>query len=224
MRTFILRHDSNLSREYAAVCAQSCEDLNIEYEYFEGFSNMLGSDAQKQIGVIERVLPTNREIDHPRNRGQLCTASHLALWKKMVDEDIPVATILEHDAIMLHRCDIPIPDGTLVCFGYKTDKKDRYKYEHLKPEKLTPIKAHRGSHAYALTKGSAKMLVDGVKARGTAGCIDSHVFTTPRFRAGLNMSIVDPICAIAWCRESTIQKKASTGNSSLIASYKNNLR
>lgn len=44
-KTFILRHSNEKSHEYAAVAAKSCDDVGIKWEYFNGYTNMIGKDA-----------------------------------------------------------------------------------------------------------------------------------------------------------------------------------
>ena len=83
MRTFILRHDSSISHEYAKIAAESCDKHNMNWEYFEGFSGIKGSDALKSCG-INVLKETKAPINSSKNKGQLCTASHVAMWKKII--------------------------------------------------------------------------------------------------------------------------------------------
>ena len=222
MRTFILRHDDPRSHEYAAVAAESCDKHNMRWEYFEGFSGIKGSDALKSCG-IDVQKETQVAIDTPKNKGQLCTASHVAMWKKMIDEKIYEAVILEHDAIMIKPFDMMLPKNTIVALGYKIHKPDSYNPPNEKTCCLRKIKSIHGSHAYALTLETAKTLYNGVIQRRTAGCIDSHVMQREKFRNGVNMMIADPIVALGWVRESTIWNKSAIDRGPQIKSFKENL-
>lgn len=222
MRTFILRHDDPRSHEYAAIAAKSCDKHNMQWEYFEGFSGIKGSDALKSCG-IEPKKETQVAINSSKNKGQLCTASHVAIWKKMIDENIYEAIILEHDAIMIKPFEVMLPTNTIIALGYKIHKPSKYNPPDEKTCCLRKIKGIHGSHAYALTLETAKTLYDGVIERRTAGCIDSHIMQKDRFRNGVNMMIADPIVALAWIRESTIWNKSSATNTQYIKSYQENL-
>lgn len=223
MKTFILRHASKLSYEYANAAAESCQKYNVDWEYFEGFSGIKGSDALKSLG-ININKETEQKNDSSANRAQLCTAGHVAIWKKIVDENINQAIILEHDAIILDNINFEIPDNTIVALGYKINDPNRYTKPNI-PRVLNPISGIQGSHAYALTNQTAAKLLDGIKRRGTAGCIDMHVMQSNKFRNGVNMMVADPIVALGWVRESTIWGKAVvTSNKNVLNSFRNNLK
>ena len=224
MRTFILRHDDPISYNYAKTAADSCDALGIQWEYFEGFSNITAYDAYKQINLFPLQGSSGSNIHSSKNKASLCTASHVAIWKKIVDENIDQAIILEHDAIILDNINFEIPDNTIIALGYKINDPNRYTKPNIS-RVLTPISGIQGSHAYALTNQTAAKLLDGIKRRGTAGCIDMHVMQSNKFRNGVNMMIVDPIVALGWVRESTIWNKAVvTSNNNLLNSFRNNLK
>lgn len=221
MRTFILKHNDPKSVQYAAVAAESCSKHGMQWEYFEGFSGIKGSDALKACG-IDVKKETAVPIESSENKAQLCTASHVAMWKKMIDEKIDEAVILEHDAIMIKPFDVMLPKNSIVALGYKINTPSSYKPPNEKTC-LRKIERMNGSHAYALNLGTAEKLYTGVVERKTAGCIDMHVMQTSRFRNGVNMMIADPIVALGWLRDSTIWKKAAKDKRSKIKSFTDNL-
>lgn len=222
MKTYILYHDHPKSIEYSREAAKSCDDLGIPYELFKGYGNIMSADAARHLGVIsDPNIKDKFGIDHTKNKASLCSLSHAAIWKKMAEEEHD-AIILEHDAIMLHKFELNIPEGEIVQLGYKVN--NIKSYDHLaagKPKNLTTITTHSGSHAYALTHDSAKRLWEGVKHRQGTGCIDQHVMQSKKYRQNLSMSIADPICALGWLRESTIWNKASNTNKTFISSFGN---
>lgn len=226
MKTYILRHDSPVSHEYAAVCAESCDKLGMEWEYFEGFCKIYAVDAYRSINLfqIDEYITSKIKIDDSRNKAALCTASHVAMWKKIAEEK-ETAIILEHDAIMLHKPKFIIPDNTIVTLGYKL--RNPAAYDHVSagaPHKITPINKFSGSHAYAITSETAETLINGIIKRKTAGCIDTHFFGSSRFRNGVDLAIADPVCAIGWLRESTIWYSSKDGITRLyIESFRKNL-
>ena len=61
--------------------------------------------------------------------GAACaTVGHFIIWKKIVDQNI-CGIVLEHDALMLHKPEVDIPDDQLVCLGYKVRDPENYKHE-----------------------------------------------------------------------------------------------
>lgn len=225
MRTFILRHDDPISHEYAKTCADSCDALGIQWEYFEGFCGITAFEAYEQIALFPlQGKPNTSEINTSKNKAALCTASHVAIWKKIVEENIPEATILEHDAIMLDTVKVKLPDNAIVALGYKINDPKRYTLPK-EEQKLTNISGISGSHAYALSYQACKTLLDGVKSRQSGGCIDSHVMMGSRFRNGLSMKVVDPIVSLGWIRKSTIWRKSQQGRmGQTIDSFQRNYR
>jgi len=222
MKAFILRHDSQLSHEYSEIASESCDAVKLEWEYFDGFSNMLGSDAQKQLGIIANPKKTKRSVNSAENKAQLCTAGHMGIWKHIVDNDVEEAVILEHDAVMLQKPDFKFPDDAVIALGYKLHDINRYAHQEQKSE-LRKIDRHSGSHAYALSKRAAQQLLDGISKSGSAGCIDQHMFRANRFRNNLNLYISDPICAIGWIRKSTIWNESSNHNFEYVDSFREKL-
>ena len=221
MRTFILRHDNSISHEYAKIAAESCDKHNMNWEYFEGFSGIKGSDALKSCG-INVLKETKAPINSSKNKGQLCTASHVAMWKKIIDNKIHEAVILEHDAIMIKPFNAMLPENTIVALGYKINNPHNYD----PPDEITccyrKIEGIQGSHAYAITYKTAQRLYDGVVKRKTAGCIDSHVMQKNTFRNGVNMMITDPIVSLGWLRDSTIWNRTARDTSIKIESFEKN--
>lgn len=223
---FILRHNSEVSKRYSVDASNSCDKLGLKWEYFEGFSGIDSTDAWRQLSLIkidDKKTPFG--VDTSRNKAALCTASHVAIWKKIVDEDHQCAIILEHDALMLHKLDLDIPDHTILALGYKIPNPSKYKHEIAgPPARLQKIDGFNGSHAYAITKNTAQKLIDGIKYRGTSGCIDTHYFQKNSYRNGNNLMLCDPVAAIGWIRESTIWQNSSQINRKFIPSFKNNLK
>lgn len=218
---FILRHDHPISIKYSETCALTCENIGLKYEFFEGYSNISKHEVWRQLDLFK--IPNNIS-DQPAGshgaKSACCTSSHQKIWKKIVDENIPSAIILEHDAVMLHSLNINIPEG-LVALGYRVNSLDQYDYNRAGPPKnYVTISKHAGSHAYAITNKTANDYVSELKKYGPRGCIDMHYFQSGK----RNISIVNPIAAVAYLRESTIQNKSSKQNIHIIDSFRNNLK
>lgn len=213
MKAYILKHASQISEQYANTCAASCDRVGLPWEYFEGFSNMRDFTAWNNIGLFDFVWNNTKEkaIDASNNRAGLCSAGHAAIWKKIVEGDDQVAVILEHDAIMLHLPTIAIPNDTLVALGYRLENLSKYKHERAGPPiNVVDRGKHNGSHAYAITKVTAKKLLEEiVENKGPLGCIDSYYF---RGKSKFKVMMTDPICALAWVRKSSIWTKPAGEN------------
>ena len=219
MKTYILRHDSPVSHEYAAVCAESCDKLGIEWEYFEGYCNMSTLSAWQDLNIVPLDNRHDKPLNTNRERGELCTASHVAIWKKIAKDD-DMAVILEHDAVMLHRFEMTPPDMKFVALGYKINNLEDYDHVSAGPPKdIVRMSRHKGTHAYAINQMTAKHLISEIVENGGGlGCVDNTWFAGKKTK--VTMSITDPICAVAWLRQSTIWGNSSKVNSTLIESYK----
>lgn len=217
---YILRHDDPISYAYSETAAESCEKLELEWKYFEGFSNISANRVHHFFGIEKQ---NHISITSSENKAALCTLGHIAIWKDIIENQYETAIILEHDALMLHRFDLEIPDNVIVALGYKETSPHKYNHERAgAPTKIVSIESHNGSHAYALNNKTAQTLLKGYERNKTIGCIDKHVFQRPKYRNGVDIAIADPICAIGWLRESTIWKKSSEYNRTYIESYSNN--
>lgn len=217
-KAYIIRIDSDISQKYATHCAISCEKNDMPYEFFEGFTE---KDELPQIWK-KLALKTTPTV---KGKGGAATASHIGVWKKILESG-EAAIILEHDAILLHKLDINIPDGEMVVLGYKVV--DPQNYDHTvagPPNKIESRAKHGGAHAYAITPNTAKILLDDIHKHGLTRMIDNAYFLrlNGKHKNQTKLSITDPICALGWVRESTIWKKAAIDNyGPLLESFKKN--
>ena len=221
-KVYIIRIDTPTSKEYAKVCADSCDKVGMKWEYYDGY---MPTSLEHQNEIWSNfVFPIKWAARLP-NGAAGCTMSHAALWKKIADEK-DCAIILEHDAIMLQPCNIDIPDDRLVSMGYKYYNAHKYDYETAgAPKQVVDVDHNHGSHAYAVTHIMAQTLVDELIEHGIRNAIDNvHFLPMRRQFTKTKMAIVDPICALGWLRDSTIWGKSATENNvrEMLKSFKDN--
>lgn len=219
---YILKINTPLSNEYAKVCSDSCDQVGIEWEYFQGYQNMKGRAAWCKTGIKMKFQEKYNHIENPSSaeKAECCSAGHASIWKKIAEGEHESAIILEHDAIMLHSINIEIPDNMIVVLGYKTPTPQ--KYNHIQagpPTELKPIQAHEGAHAYAITKKTAVMLIEEIEQRGLLGCVDNAYFLKNR-KTKVPISIMSPTPAIGWLRKSSIWANSAQKNYAFIDSFK----
>jgi len=218
IKAYILRIDAPLSKQYAKDCADSCEKVGVEWEYFDWFHDVDANHAWNTIGLKNKIIRRNSS-----NKAQLATSGHAAIWKKIADNK-ECAIILEHDAIMLHKIEIDIPDNQIVVLGYKL--KNPSEYDHVNagpPRRIFPILGHEGAHSYAITHVTAQSLIDEIEHKGVQGAIDNIYFLKMR-KSKIPLSIMDPTPAMGWLRESTIWGSASARNYKFITSFDKNYK
>ena len=217
-KAYILRIDNPISHDYAKTCANSCEKVGLEYEYFDGYYKLDQNTLWKQ-------LPLQFKINHVMDDGAACaTAGHFMIWDKIAKSD-QAAVILEHDAIMLHPMNFDIPDNFIVTLGYKF--RDAYRYNHVAAgptQRLIDLRHHGGAHAYAITPTTARALLEELNDVGVIEAIDNMYFMRNARRSRIPMKIADPTPAIGWLRKSTIWNDSAEMNWPPIDSFLQNYK
>ena len=221
-KAYIIRLSKNQkSVEYAKHTADSCDALGIQWEYFEGYDHLSVAELIKNSGL--KIWSYTFDMS---DGAASASFSHFKLWEKIRDNK-ETAIILEHDALMLHNLDLHIPDNTIVNLGYKVSKYQSYDYRNAgSPKSIVSIPRHAGAHAYAITYNTANFLIKELEKIGFYYAIDAAYFLPPREIAAsaVNMAITDPVCAVGWLRDSTIDSKSSNFNYQMIESFIKNFK
>jgi GR25 family glycosyltransferase involved in LPS biosynthesis len=202
-KAIIIYNENEISKKYLKTAADSCSALGIHSLHFKGYENQTTNDLEKEFGFKfgSDKFPMNNAVG-------CCSASHFRVWEYIATQHEPYI-ILEHDALLLHRVDLEIPNDTIVALGYKTH--DPSKYDHVKagsPNKILNINRHSGSHAYVITPNTAKKLLEELKIVGAERAIDNYYFMRKNdpddTESSIKLALVNPIAALAWVRKSTI--------------------
>jgi GR25 family glycosyltransferase involved in LPS biosynthesis len=227
-KAYILKIDDPISHEYAETAAQSCKKVGLPYEYFMGFQNQTGASALGQTGINTKYSSTPyQHLDNPSNghKAMCCSAGHYAIWKKISEGPDEAAILLEHDAIMLHPIHIDIPENRIVTLGYKLDDPSRYDHKKAGPPKETlDILGHEGAHAYAMTRSTAKTLVEEIEEQGIHSAVDNDYFLIRQRRTKVPLAIMSPTPAMGWLRKSTIWGGSAHRNYGFISSFQENYK
>ena len=233
-KAYIIRIDNPVSQEYAVQCAESCDRVGLDYEFFEGLYKMSRFDSWNATGIFDPIqsYPRLQRLKRIPDSPAVCaSASHAALWNKIANGTEECVAILEHDTIMLHNVDIDIPDNKLVVLGYKLEDKDKYDYQTAgSPVELIDRDNHAGAHAYAITKTTANALVKEIQQnKFPLGLVDNSYFARNEgkpisVKTKTPIAIASPTPAIGWLRESTIWEKSATRNYKFINSFNKNLK
>jgi len=210
-KAYIIRVDTDMSKEYAKMAADSCDKIGLPWEYFEGYmpkqERQMWRSFEETAGIpIKKYKPMN-----PRAAG--CTASHAHLWKQIADNKECVI-VLEHDGIMFHPLDIDVPEDKIAALGYKYYNWESYDYKNAGPTQRWVDVAHNpGSHAYAIHWKCAQQLVNEIIDKGITEAIDNRHFMQTRHRyTKTPICIADPIAGIGALRLSTIWGVSATHN------------
>jgi hypothetical protein len=227
MKAYILRIETDLSKEYAKVCADSCDRVGLDWEYHKGYQNMTGKAGWCNSGIKMKFYEPIKYLPNPTpaQKANACSAGHGAIWKRIATGSDAVGIVLEHDALMLHYPDIEIPDGVIVVLGYKIA--DPENYDHVTagpPTELLPIDGHEGAHAYAMTKRTAQFLVHEIESRGVLGAVDNAYFIRGQRRTQVPLALANPTPALGWLRESTIWADSAHVNYKFTSSFEKNYK
>jgi GR25 family glycosyltransferase involved in LPS biosynthesis len=226
-KAYILKIDSDISNEYAKICADSCDDVGLRWEYFNGYQNQSGKSVFASLG-IHCVHPEPYAFianPTPAQKAACTTAGHFAIWKAISEGPDEAVVILEHDAIMLHPVTVDVPDDRIVVLGYKV--LDPTGYDHKTagmPKELIEIQGHEGAHAYAITRVMAKKLLKELQEQGIRSAIDNDYFIVNQRRTKYQLCIASPTPALGWLRESTIWGKSAARNYKFIPSFQENYK
>lgn len=220
-KVYILMIDTDVSREYAKCAADSCDKVELPWEYFRGY--------QEKDDIWTNFPIKSKSKLRIAGKGGACTAGHIHIWHKIAIGN-ECAIVLEHDAIMLHKPEIEIPDDTIVALGYKVEDPENYNHQKVgAPIRVEARNQHGGAHAYALTPKTAQTLVHHIENDGLTNMIDNHYFlrqgSSKKNKNIVPLGITDPICALGWLRKSTIWNKSAVDNyKPILASFKENYK
>jgi GR25 family glycosyltransferase involved in LPS biosynthesis len=203
-RALIIRgKDVPLSVEYAQICAESCEQFGVPYEFIDAVYESSGQVAYDSVGAkIKKNWGFN-------NGNAGCHASMIKCWDRIIEIDKP-CIILEHDAILVGDVrTVDIPDDASVTFGFRVSNRDDY--QPIAPaDKLTKVRRSVGCHAYAITPKTAKWLIHNARVDGLTCGVDRWLMMGPV--SGLPVYVADPPQAVCWIRKSTMGHKSNKNN------------
>lgn len=96
---FIIRiKDNAISEELAQRCADSCEAVEMPYQFYSAVD---GTSSELIITDNHPILKLVKLTNEFLSKGEVaCFLSHFLLWVKCVEIDKPIV-ILEHDAVMI---------------------------------------------------------------------------------------------------------------------------
>jgi GR25 family glycosyltransferase involved in LPS biosynthesis len=211
-KAYIMYHDDPVYIEYAKLSAESCNNVGLPWEYFEGYKPTDQMQLWENFETTANVRV--KQFKQMDNGAAGCTATHAHLWKQIADNKECVV-MLEHDGVMLHSIDhINIPDDKIVALGYKYYNWKNYDYKMAgPPRKLVDVVHNPGSHAYAIHHKVAQALVDEIEQDGITEAIDNRWFMHTRVNyTKTKMSIMDPIAGMGALRKSTIWDRSATHN------------
>ena len=223
MKAYILRIDTPISHKYAKMTAETCDVIDLKWEYFDGWHDITGRAAWCQTGIKMKFYEPPLIVDNmtPAQKANACSAGHGAIWKKIAEGNDEVGIVLEHDALMYYKPDIKVPDNYLIALGYKLSNYEDYRFLDAKnePRELIPIDGHEGAHAYMMTKRTAQNLVHEIEEKGILGAVDNAYFIRGQRRTNIPLCIMSPTPAIGYLRESTIWNKSAHVNYDFIPSF-----
>lgn len=183
------------SMEYAEMCAKSCEEHQVPYEFIDAIEFMSSEDGFKAVGVWLHPDNIAKKVSQGNNN---CHASHIKCWRRIVELNKP-CLILEHDCIVKGDvCNIDILEQAINIFGHRIG--DPSKYTPISPiVEMVKIPQSVGGHAYALTPNTAKWFIDDAETNGVNINVDELI----NYRCGLPLYVTDPTQVVCWPRMST---------------------
>ena len=194
-RALIIRRQGvELSKQYAADCAESCEKHNLPYEFIDAVEFLECEEAFQSVGAKKSPRYNN-------TMGNCCChSSHIKCWKRIIELDKP-CIILEHDAIVKGDVrNIDIPDMAATTFGHRVAGVNDY--NPIAPAKeFIEIRRAIGVHACGLTPNTAKWLWEHARDEGVSVGVDRWLMMQRASK--LPLYVCHPEQVVCWARTST---------------------
>lgn len=208
---YIIRISSNAeSVRLSERCAQSCEQVGMPFQFFEGIDGTGGRLVVPASLQDCKALSWLKVTDHELSVTEIaCALSHFALWVKCVELDRPIV-ILEHDAVMVQAFRDYQAYNQIIYLGGAEQTQKGWPVLPIPPHATLNSNYHFicRAHAYAIDPAVAKNLVSHLVRYGVHEALDIML------RADLFPIIQQGLFAYDIGGETTIvnRKKAPTGN------------
>ena len=201
-----------LSIEYAQMCAKSCEEHNLPYEFIDAVEFLSCEEAFKSVGTFKHPDYEKNSNHKDGINDPHCNihSSHIKCWKRIAELD-KTCIILEDDSIVKGEVrNIDIFDNSTVVFGHRVPSLDTYSPPS-PANKLIKIKSSVGTHAYGITPKTAKYFLNNININGVIQCIDQWLMTKVTSETALY--VCEPPQVVCWPRVSTrnFKKEDITG-------------
>jgi len=154
------------------------DNLDLKAEFFEAVNG--NSLTQEEIDRVYQKNVAIREFKRELSRGEIgCALSHLSIYKKMIEQNIEKAVILEDDAVLCkdfpeilqHLEQLP-EDAECLLFGYDAEiAKEIFLYTSFWGSKKYYgkyrlkkfVKVAFGTYGYMITRQGAEKLLKKIK-------------------------------------------------------------
>lgn len=151
---------------------------NVSFEFFDAISPDAGLDA-----AMRRFVPNLQQAEHLTAGEKSCFMSHVSLWQKCLDENLPYIAIFEDDILLGENASDFLSDYQWFEARFDLSRPTILKLEtalgktNFKPlpqieayqsrqfMRLTVGRAHIGMAGYIISHATAKALLRYVKAR-----------------------------------------------------------
>ncbi|KII68655.1 hypothetical protein RF11_01686 [Thelohanellus kitauei] len=142
--------------------AQQLSALNLDYEFIDAIDGTKLSN--------EEILHNTKPVSYAVTCGEIgCSLSHIKVYKKIEAENIPIALILEDDALLSHatvsalreieELNLKKPTVILLTEDPKYIGNPLYN-THLKNHKIYKVLEGACSHGYILNNSAARKMAD----------------------------------------------------------------
>ena len=166
--------DANRRREHIKSQFQK---LDIPFEFFDAINKQQANTVCQQFNIHEAGKITKGELG--------CFMSHISIWQKMIDSNIPYSVIFEDDVVLsanivkilnsldeiMTKCSIVKLETMFfpIVVGNKEICIDNYCLKPLKSE-------HMGMAGYVIDLESAKRIIYSLQCDGIVKPIDHYLF------------------------------------------------
>ena len=172
-KAYIIRvRGHEVSEARALHCAESCEKVGQEFEYWDAYDGT--GDGIQTPDHHTPILDCIKVTDHYLTRGEVaCALSHISLWAKCVLDDKPLV-VLEHDAVMLQKYETHALFNSICYLGSHEQYRQGWQVIPTPPHASEGHNYHFicRAHAYAIDPAVAKNMLAHVIKYGICTSLD----------------------------------------------------
>ena len=178
MKTYVISLKSECNRRKHMI--SQFNEKNVQFDFFDALTPQFAFDEAKSMGfIIKEDLISGGEV--------ACFMSHVALWRKMIDENIQYLAIFEDDVILSDDANEFLSSSSWIKHNWDIVKIEKFNKKAIlsslqivsqnsKREVSRLLSKHYGCAGYIISLNAAKQLINYLNKNPKLIPLDHIVF------------------------------------------------